>query len=542
LVLVVTTAFATHNVFAGDGDLGYELVRPGIGSLRQAIKDSCPAEFKQKVFRDLFQDRSLGNSWPHENVYEGFLSRSLEYFFIGHSNSRVDSCLESVAAYCEAGGVYKNTSDYILRLELVGAETMRFFRKKSVANLAKACPVKLTGRLAHFRSITDEMNRNEFLENVQAVQLTLEKFPQLDVAKLKKVTDLHLIVKEEYTLEHYEEIRRMINMANLKSIKFSVVVDLYATGTMITGPPLLLADAKNLERFELSYRASESMETLIDAFPSNLKRILFQTQDLRAEELNSLNDFLNRSSTTLESLALPSSFRYSNYPTLPKTLKSLTLLDSFDGIKFKLLNQLREMTSLEKLDARGSLFNYNFYSYVPNTVKKLEIRDNSPGFNFRQLGHLLKQIDSLSLRHMFMSNLELFLEVVFEHKNIKHLAFKDCHIPSYDFIIKQDSAIETLVIENSENHVVMQDEKFLMLQDTLNKMPRLEKFSMIRYKTNANWNLMPRIIGSLVEKQDLKLLDIYQVCLFNNGKYASMFDRELEQLSRARKDMMIVGH
>lgn len=509
-------------------------------SFRNAIRKSCPAEFREKAFRELFHERLSVSYWPLERPDVVYFKKDVFSFFIYSTLDRIDDCFNKVAEYCAAGGVSKEESRF-LSFVVDQDINVDLYKRLSIRNLFKACPVKLKGSLNTF----NKMSTSDFkgiLEPVTSVEVEIDSTVVIDYLIFPNVVHLSVDFYFGPAVRLKESVTKAFNLDQMKSLKL-YPQSFFSSDGVITELADILKLSQNLESLDLMIMHSTSLAPLINAVPSNLKQFYWNKLDILREEVYALNALFERSSDSMETLAIAYENCGELFPELPKKLLVLTLLPFYGDAHPDLHQQLRKMRGLEELVSSVSLSNSNFYSNIPSTVSMLHLADSGSSKYLSNVWNLLPHVKTLVLEDFHFKQQDSALTKILTSFKIKKMVLRNCEILDYDFTKSQISGVETLVLES--NDVMFLDEnQCKSLQSSITEMKNLRSLAIVKAGVYDETKLFKELITKVNETSTIKVLDIFHANkdAARNVIRKDLLEKELSQTWFNRRDMTIIGH
>ncbi|KAI3656485.1 hypothetical protein MP638_006072 [Amoeboaphelidium occidentale] len=509
-------------------------------SLRNAIRKSCPSEFREKVFRELFHERLSVSYWPLERPDVVYFKKDVFSFFVYSTLDQIDDCFNKVAEYCAAGGVRKE-KDRFLSFVVDKDINVDLYKRLSIRTLFNACPVKLKGSL----NIFNKMSTNDFkgiLGPVTSVEVEIDSFVAIDHLLFPNVVDLSVDFFLGPALSLRDSVTKAFNLDKMESLKFNPQSFL-TSNDVIYDMADIVKSCKNLESLELMVVHSNSLAPVISVAPSGLKKFCWDKLDILSDEVYALNALFERSSNSMETLALTYETSGEFFPELPKTLTNLTLLPFYGDAHQSLHLQLKNMHGLKELVSSVSLSNSDFYSNIPSSVHMLHLADSGGSKYLSNVWHLLPHVEILVLEDFRSNNQESVLARIMTSFNIKKIILRNCEIQDYDFGKSHTSTVETLVLESNEV-MFLDDNQCMSLQNSISGMKNLKNFAILKAGFYDESNLFKQLIAKVNETSSVKVLDMFHANkdATRNLIRKDLLEKELSQTWFNRRDMTIIGH
>jgi hypothetical protein len=492
------------------------------------------------VLRELFHERLSVSYWPLERPDVVYFKKDVFSFFVYSTLDRIDDCFNKVAEYCAAGGVRKEKYRF-LSFVVDQDINVDLYKRSSIRNLFNACPVKLKGSLNRF----NKMSTNDFkgiLEPVTSVEVEIDSFVAIDHLLFPSVVDLSVEFFLGPALSLSDSVTKAFSLEKIKSLKFNPQSFL-TSNNVIYDMADIVKLSKNLESLELMIIHSNSLAPVINEAPSGLKSFYWNKLDILSDEVYALNALFERSSNSMETLALAYETSGDLFPEMPKKLTSLTLLPFYGDAHPSLYLQLQNMRSIRELVSGVSLRNSNFYSNIPSSVSILHLADSGGSEYLSNVWHLFPHVETLVLEDFRLNNQDLVVTQIMTSFNIKKIILRNCEIQDYDFGKTQKSTVETLVLESNEV-MFLDDNQCMYLQNSISGMKKLKNFAIMKAGIYDESNSFKEIISKVNETSTIKVLDIFHANknAARNLIRKDLLEKELSQTWFNRRDMTIIGH
>lgn len=507
---------------------------------RNAIRETCPRSVKEKIFRDLFHPKPPTTTIPSEGVDTFYHTLDFERYFEEMDATGIDACLDSVSAYCEAGGHDKSKYSRLnVAINFIPGDNC--FARNSALKLFTHCPVKVYGNYGNFLAMSGP-EFNGILEHVKGVEIFFEN-QHLKAEKLfPKVDDLTLTIQDYYDSETYAKISKIFDLDLIRSLNFKQQLMTNFAPEMVSELASIIKAAKNLKSLTCSVYRAISVAPIIDAAPSTLEELDIYKPELKNEEVASLIALFNRAQNNLKKLTLHGNLMNLELPSLPVGLKYLRLMSSYDIVHPSIMSNLNKSKHLEKLESTIALRNIEFYSHVPKSVKELHVGKDFESY-VDNIEGILAQLDTLIVSGVYFTKPQVSISKILQFKNIETLAFKRCAFDDFDFGIENQSSIKSLVIESTMIMTSLNEAKASSLIASLQKMPKLRWFSFMIQGPEESRPYFSRTIQSVADLTSVKFADFVHLSgnLLASWFGISDYFAELKDLWNKKKDMVIIG-
>lgn len=509
---------------------------------RQAIRDSCPAAFREKVFRELFHRRIAYSSWDNPSTDSMIITGDLARYFAGMQLSKFDQCIQNVTKYCQIEGAANNPLGR-LSLAIKTFDTISLLRRKSVKDLAAACPIQLQGAYIDLHQISQE-NKNEMLSSLRSIEITASLFLHVGAVRLPKVTDLSLILRSGTMFDLKQMLDYTFDATRIESIKISMAELYFDYTSYIASFAQFIQKCKKLSSLNVVAAARVNVDAIINSAPASLNHFMISGISMKTRTVEALNGLFERA-TQLQTLHLDyAESTVGLFPTMTKNIKSLALLPSNDRMHASLPSQLKEMTALEKLKTSISIHYKHFYLNLTESVKELYLVQVSFPDDEDYL-KFLGRFQTVTFERPWYKHVDKALKVVLNSDNIRSLNLRSCAVLKDVFPIKETSRIENLTIDNYIGSELRITRFASSLIRAFKKMPNLKEFSFQSYNNYVAFAPVHDLMKRLAQVRSLVYVDIF-VSGWKYSKWDRMakntFGKSLRELWDKRKDLIIVGH